>query len=145
MNSNKKIVDRTWAPCVPDDVKEYLQFQATEHPVCEWAEGLCVKYHAVTTVRFVMGSCSTVNECMTDDEVWDDIVEDAGTVSDVRPESVLRWIGLQIDCEDAHADRMCDAAVEADVDDVDAHHKGVIAVTESFVGAMRARLKEVTS
>tara|TARA_R110000787_G_scaffold42303_12_gene104015 strand:+ start:811 stop:1179 length:369 start_codon:yes stop_codon:yes gene_type:complete len=98
-----RIQDRSWAPLVPDEVKEYLQFQATEKPSCVWAEGLCIKYHTLSTIRFVMGADSVVGECMTDDNVWESVVEHAGGLSSVSPVSVNAWLNSQIMVAEARA------------------------------------------
>ena len=47
----RKIKDIPWT--VPDEIKNYIQFQATNDPVCPWAEGLAKKYHALAVFRYV--------------------------------------------------------------------------------------------
>jgi hypothetical protein len=73
-------------------VREYLQFQATEPPECQWAEGLCIKYHAAAAYHHVMG-----DEAESPDNLWDDLKAFVGgDASDVTPMAVAGWLRFHV-------------------------------------------------
>jgi len=77
----RKIKDIPWT--VPDEIKNYIQFQATNDPVCPWAEGLAKKHHSLAVLARVFGEKDAL-------ELWGQYFDRYG-IAEVNPDSLREF------------------------------------------------------